>query len=295
MEFGGGVRTKEAIDTIINMGVKRVFLGTAAIQNPALVEWAITTFGPTQIAGDIGGRDGQVTIKGWQETTPLSISEVGRRFRAQGVEWCVLTNVSRDGVSCGVDIASAVKLQNETGLQVVASGGVSSIGEVKAVGKAGLAGVIIGRALYEGKISLKKCLKSLAGKYLSSKFHSSFNLHTGVKLITIVDYKAGNLTSVKRAFDHLGIPNQISSDPQIIKEAERIVFPGVGHAGAAMRVLKRARPGFRFKDSIFTRNTHFRNLYWLPDHPEPFRRRRHTLPGSAARHMHPFPVPGCNP
>jgi phosphoribosylformimino-5-aminoimidazole carboxamide ribotide isomerase len=162
VEFGGGVRAKETIDVVINLGVKRVFLGTAAIQNPALVEWAITTFGPTQIAGDIGGRDGQVTIKGWQETTSLSVSEVGTRFRAQGVEWCVLTNVSRDGVSCGVDIASAVKLQNETGLQVVASGGVNSIGEVKAVGKAGLAGVIIGRALYEGKISLKKCLKSLA-------------------------------------------------------------------------------------------------------------------------------------
>ncbi len=162
VEFGGGVRTKETIDTVINLGVKRVFLGTAAIQNPALVEWAITTFGPTHIAGDIGGRAGQVTIKGWQETTSLSISEVGRRFRVHGLEWCVLTNVSRDGVSCGVDIAGAVKLQNETGLQVVASGGVNSIGEVKAVGKAGLAGVIIGRALYEGKISLKKCLKSLA-------------------------------------------------------------------------------------------------------------------------------------
>jgi phosphoribosylformimino-5-aminoimidazole carboxamide ribotide isomerase len=162
VEFGGGLRAKETIDTVINLGVKRVFLGTSAIQNPALVEWAITTFGPTHIAGDIGSRDGQVSIKGWQETTSLSISQVGKRLRTQGLEWCVLTNVSRDGVSSGVDITSAVNLQNETGLQIIASGGVNSIGEVKAVSLAGLAGVIIGRALYEGKISLKECLKTRA-------------------------------------------------------------------------------------------------------------------------------------
>jgi phosphoribosylformimino-5-aminoimidazole carboxamide ribotide isomerase len=162
VEFGGGVRTKETIEAILSLGVRRVFLGTAAIQNPALVEWAIAAYGPARIACDIGSRDGQVSIKGWQETTSLDISEVGMRLRTQGLEWCVLTNVSRDGAGSGVDIASAVKLQNETGLQVVASGGVNSLNEVKAVQKAGLAGVVIGRALYEGKISLKACLKTQA-------------------------------------------------------------------------------------------------------------------------------------
>jgi phosphoribosylformimino-5-aminoimidazole carboxamide ribotide isomerase len=158
VEFGGGVRTRETIAAILSLGVRRVFLGTSAIQDPALVEWAIAAYGPARIACDIGSRDGQVAIKGWQETTSLGISEVGMRLRAQGLEWCVLTNVSRDGAGSGVDIASAVKLQNETGLQVVASGGVNSLAGVKAVGRAGLAGVIIGRALYEGKISLKECL-----------------------------------------------------------------------------------------------------------------------------------------
>jgi phosphoribosylformimino-5-aminoimidazole carboxamide ribotide isomerase len=162
VEFGGGVRTKETIEAVLNLGVRRVFLGTAAIKEPALVEWAIAAYGPARIASDIGSRDGQVTIKGWQETTSLGISEVGMRLRSQGLEWCVLTNVSRDGVSSGVDITSAVKLQNETGLQVVASGGVNGLDEVKAVHKAGLAGVVIGRALYEGKISLKECLKTQA-------------------------------------------------------------------------------------------------------------------------------------
>lgn len=157
VEFGGGIRDEDTIRAALEMGVERVFLGTAAIQNPALVDWAISTYGPARIAGDIGARAGKVTIKGWQETTALSVIEVGRRFRAQGIEWCVLTDVTRDGVNRGVNIASAVKLQKDSGLQVVASGGVSNLAEVQLVREAGLAGIIIGRALYDGKISLHEC------------------------------------------------------------------------------------------------------------------------------------------
>jgi len=159
VEFGGGIRDQASIQTVLGLGVMRVFLGTAAIQNPALVDWAIAAYGPACIAGDIGSQDNKVTIKGWQEVTPLSVREVGTRLRAQGLEWCVLTNVKRDGVGRGVDIASAVALQNATGLQVVASGGVNSLDDVLRVKEAGLAGVIIGQALYEGKISLSECLK----------------------------------------------------------------------------------------------------------------------------------------
>ena len=159
VEFGGGIRDRASIKTILDLGVRRVFLGTAAIQNPALVDWAIAAYGPARIAGDIGSRSNQVTIKGWQEITSLSVHEVGTRFRAQGLEWCVLTNVKRDGVSGGIDLASAVELQDASGLQVVASGGVKNLEDVHRVLKAGLAGVIVGRALYEGKISLAECLK----------------------------------------------------------------------------------------------------------------------------------------
>ena len=159
VEFGGGMRDQASIETALSLGVRRVFLGTAAIQNPALVDWAIAAYGPARIAGDIGIREGKVTIKGWQETTSLSVQEVGLRFRSQGLEWCVLTNVKRDGVSGGVDIAGAVKLQNSTDLKVIASGGVSSVEDVQRVHNAGLAGVIIGRALYEGKILVEECQK----------------------------------------------------------------------------------------------------------------------------------------
>ncbi len=157
VEFGGGIRDEESIRIPLEMGAARVFLGTAAVQNPALVDWAVAQYGPARIAGDIGARDGKVSVKGWQEATALSVLEVGRRFHEQGLEWCVLTDVARDGVGSGVNVTGAVELQSATGLKVVASGGVTSLEDVRLVREAGLAGVIIGRALYDGKISLKDC------------------------------------------------------------------------------------------------------------------------------------------
>ncbi|PWH12174.1 MAG: 1-(5-phosphoribosyl)-5-((5-phosphoribosylamino)methylideneamino)imidazole-4-carboxamide isomerase [Anaerolineae bacterium] len=164
VEFGGGLRDEESVRTPLEMGVERVFLGTAAIQNPALVDWAIARYGPQRIAADIGVRDGLVMVRGWQESTPLTLLEAGRRFKAQGLEWCVLTDVRRDGVGSGVSVESAVALQTATGLKVVASGGVSSMEDVLRVKQAGLAGVVIGRALYEGKITLAECLKLENGR-----------------------------------------------------------------------------------------------------------------------------------
>jgi phosphoribosylformimino-5-aminoimidazole carboxamide ribotide isomerase len=158
VEFGGGIRDESSIQAPLEIGVERVFLGTAAIQNPPLVDWAIAHYGADRIAGDIGARDGKVTVKGWQEATALSVLEVGRRLRQQGIEWCVLTDVARDGVSSGVNVASAIELQTTTGLKVVASGGVGSLDDVRRVREAGLAGVIIGRALYEGSMSLRAAI-----------------------------------------------------------------------------------------------------------------------------------------
>ncbi|MBN1452622.1 MAG: 1-(5-phosphoribosyl)-5-[(5-phosphoribosylamino)methylideneamino] imidazole-4-carboxamide isomerase [Anaerolineales bacterium] len=158
VEFGGGIRDEETVRVPLEIGVERVFLGTAAIQNPKLVDWAIECYGPSRIAGDIGARDGQVMIMGWQESTPLTVLEAGLRLRNQGVEWCVLTDVKHDGIGTGVDVGSAVELQEKIGLQVVASGGVSTLEDVRKVKSAGLAGVIIGRALYEGSLSLRAAI-----------------------------------------------------------------------------------------------------------------------------------------
>ena len=156
VEFGGGIRDRETLRVPLEMGVERVFLGSAAIKNPELVDWAISNYGAERIAGDIGARDGMVMVQGWQESTPLTVQAVGERLYDQGVRWCVLTDVKRDGVGTGVDVSSAVELQEKTSLQVVGSGGVSTLEDVRRVKEAGLAGVIIGRALYEGKLSLEE-------------------------------------------------------------------------------------------------------------------------------------------
>lgn len=162
VEFGGGLRDRVSVETALALGVERVFLGTAAIQSPVLVEWAIAAYGPGRVAGDIGARDGKVTVKGWQEVTDLDVLEVGRRFRQQGLEWCVLTDVRRDGLGSGVEVDRAVELQNATGLKVVASGGVNNLEDVRRACEAGLAGVIIGRALYDEKISLREAFDLVA-------------------------------------------------------------------------------------------------------------------------------------
>src|SRR5262249_17376384 len=122
VEFGGGIRDEETVRVPLEMGAQRVFLGTAAGQNPALVDWAVARYGAARIAADIGVRDGLVMVKGWQESTPLTMLAAGARFRAQGLEWCVLTDVRRDGVGSGVSVDAAVELQNASGLKVVASG-----------------------------------------------------------------------------------------------------------------------------------------------------------------------------
>ena len=163
IEFGGGIRDRGSIETILALGVKRVFLGTAAIQNPELVDWAVATYGPACIAGDIGALEGKVVIKGWQESTALTVLEAGQLFHSQGMERCVVTDVERDGAGTGVNITSAVELQQITGLQVVASGGVNSVNDVARVQEAGLAGVIIGRALYEGRMTFAECRMVFTG------------------------------------------------------------------------------------------------------------------------------------
>ena len=161
VEFGGGIRNRDHIQSVLDLGVSRVFLGTVAIQNPRLVGWAVEKFGSESIAGDIGAINGQVMVRGWQLATSLTVLEVGKNLKDQGVRWCVLTDVKRDGVSKGVDVSSAITLQRETGLQVVASGGVSKLSDVRSANQAGLAGVIIGRALYEGDLALRDAINQV--------------------------------------------------------------------------------------------------------------------------------------
>lgn len=158
VQLGGGLRDEADVRRALDLGVSRVVLGTAAIENPALVEWATREFGPARIAVGIDARGDRVCIKGWTEEAALTPIALGRRLRAQGVEWCVFTDVARDGVGAGVNVEAASALARETGLRVIAAGGVAGMADLRRARQAGLAGIVVGRALYEGRVCLREAL-----------------------------------------------------------------------------------------------------------------------------------------
>jgi phosphoribosylformimino-5-aminoimidazole carboxamide ribotide isomerase len=158
VQYGGGLRDEANVRRAFDLGAARVVLGTAALEDPALVAWALYAYGPDCVAASLDARDGQVRVRGWAEKAPLSVEVLGARLRGQGVAWCIFTDIARDGVSTGVNVPVSAALAQATGLRVIASGGVAGLGDVLAVRAAGLAGVIVGRALYEGQIDLAEAL-----------------------------------------------------------------------------------------------------------------------------------------
>jgi len=158
VQFGGGLRDEASVQRVMDLGVARAVIGTAAIENPVLVDWALDQFGPERIAVGIDAREGKVRIKGWAQESARTALELGQWLRGQGLVWCIFTDVVRDGIGTGVNVPATVELAQETGLNVIASGGVAGVEDVDRVREAGLPGVIIGRALYEGKINLKEML-----------------------------------------------------------------------------------------------------------------------------------------
>ncbi len=155
VQFGGGLRTLEAIRRALDLGIRRAVLGTVLIENPALAQEALRSFGPERIAAGIDARDGLVRIRGWRQSAPLTAAEAARGWAAMGGRWLIFTDVTRDGTGCGVNVEATATLARESGLRVVASGGVNDVGDVRRVQEAGLDGVIVGRALYEGRVTLE--------------------------------------------------------------------------------------------------------------------------------------------
>ncbi len=158
VQLGGGIRELSGIKRALDSGVSRVVIGTAAIENPSLIDVAMRKFGPESIVVGIDARGGKPQIRGWEAGSKLDAIELGRRIFTQGVRWCVFTDVERDGVSAGINLPATVDLARATGLQVIASGGVATLAELEKVAQAGLAGVVIGRALYEGTFTLREAL-----------------------------------------------------------------------------------------------------------------------------------------
>jgi phosphoribosylformimino-5-aminoimidazole carboxamide ribotide isomerase len=163
VQFGGGLRDLESLRRVLEMGVRRAILGTAAVEGAALVQAALVAFGPERIAVAIDARQGRVRTHGWQQDSALTAEELAGRCAGLGVRWIIHTDVARDGMGRGLNVEASRQLAQATGLRatplhVIASGGVASLDDVQRACKAGLSGVIVGRALYEGAVRLEDAL-----------------------------------------------------------------------------------------------------------------------------------------
>lgn len=161
LQLGGGLRTLEALEAALGLGVDRGVLGTAAVTDPELVPRAVSRFGAGHVAVGLDTKAGLVAIRGWVETTPVTAAEVTRRVLRDGARTIIYTDVARDGMLTGPDLAGARALAS-LGAEVIASGGVATLEDLRAVAEAGLAGAIVGRALYEGRFSLAQALAAVA-------------------------------------------------------------------------------------------------------------------------------------
>lgn len=161
VQLGGGLRSLQAIESALQMGVRRVVLGTVAVIAPEIMDQAVRQFGGECIAVALDVREGQVAIHGWQATGHTSLCDLAKRIRDAGVPRIIYTDIQRDGMLSGINIAACVALAQATGLRVIVSGGVASLEDIQQIKQmewAGIEGVIIGRALYTGQIDLKEAL-----------------------------------------------------------------------------------------------------------------------------------------
>jgi phosphoribosylformimino-5-aminoimidazole carboxamide ribotide isomerase len=164
IQLGGGIRDRAAIDDWLALGIERVLLGTAALRNPELVRHAAADH-PGAIGVAVDARDGRVAVEGWSQTTGVGAVEVARRFEDCGVAAIIYTDIARDGALTGIDATVVADLARQVRIPVIASGGVASLADIAAL-KAhqadGVAGVICGRALYDGRIDPAAALRLVA-------------------------------------------------------------------------------------------------------------------------------------
>jgi phosphoribosylformimino-5-aminoimidazole carboxamide ribotide isomerase len=165
VQLGGGIRGHEAINDWLEKGITRVILGTAALRDPDLVRQAAHDH-PRRIAVGIDARGGKVAVEGWAETSDMEAVELARMFEDAGVAAIIYTDIDRDGVLAGVNWEATIALAEAVSIPVIASGGVASMADIERLTQpdaAKLEGVIVGRALYDGRIDPRAALAMLAG------------------------------------------------------------------------------------------------------------------------------------
>lgn len=160
VELGGGIRTMENIDAVLALGVRRVILGSVAVRDPKLVADACAKYGDRIVVG-IDAKDGIVAVDGWGISGDIEVITLAKRMKEAGVRTIIYTDISRDGTLSGVNVKAAAELARESGVRIVASGGVRDARDIKALKpyeRDGIEGVIVGKSIYTGSLSLPEAL-----------------------------------------------------------------------------------------------------------------------------------------
>jgi len=164
VELGGGLRTVDAVDAALALGVSRVVIGTAAYENAAFLRRLCEKF-PCSIVVGIDAREGKVAVKGWKETTAMDAVELAKRCEQDGATRIIYTDISRDGTSSGVNLDETAKIARSVRIPILASGGVATLNDIRKLlplEAEGVEGVIVGRALYAGAFTLKEATGVIA-------------------------------------------------------------------------------------------------------------------------------------
>jgi phosphoribosylformimino-5-aminoimidazole carboxamide ribotide isomerase len=166
VQLGGGIRDLETIERYLDDGVSFIIIGTAAVKNPGFLHEACDAF-PGHIIVGLDAKDGKVATDGWSKLTGHDVVDLGKRFQDYGVEAVIYTDIGRDGMLTGVNIEATVRLAQALTVPVIASGGLNSLDDVKAlmaVESEGITGCITGRAIYEGKLDFAAAVKLASGE-----------------------------------------------------------------------------------------------------------------------------------
>ena len=159
VEIGGGIRSEEAIKNMLALGVKRVIIGTKAVEEPEFLKDMVEKFGADAIAAGVDAKDGMVAIQGWEQVSTVTATDLCLKMKEYGVKHIIYTDISRDGMLSGPNIPATKKLTEETGLDIIASGGVSCMEDLQALYDAGISGAIMGKALYEKRVDLEEAVR----------------------------------------------------------------------------------------------------------------------------------------
>ena len=157
VQLGGGIRDLDTIERYLDAGLRYVIIGTAAVRNPGFLQDACTAFGGHILVG-LDAKDGKVATDGWSKLTKHDVLDLARKFQGYGVEAIIYTDIGRDGMLSGVNIDATVRLARELSVPVIASGGMTNMADVEnlcAVEHEGVAGAILGRAIYEGTLEFQ--------------------------------------------------------------------------------------------------------------------------------------------